>query len=322
MGKLVSVILPVYNGATYLKESIDSVLSQTYRDFELIVINDGSKDNSFDIINSYDDSRIIVINRQQNRGLVYSLNEGIDVARGEYIARQDADDISVPERFEKEVAFLDKNPAAGMVGSSYIKIDENSSDIVLKRVPETVREISDVLMKTNCFCHGSVVFRKECFEQAGGYRDTAGPTEDYDLWLRFSEITTLANIGEPLYKWRVSSQSIMSGSDYTQAEKSRAFLRKLAEFRRKNGYDPLEHKLSAFLSEFEEIKNELIASVPDPVYKKRSAMCFNIAEDFLKEGKLSESILYCLKSLGHFPFKFDAWRLLLGIMKRKYLKYD
>ena len=117
---LVSVIMPVYNGALYLREAIDSILSQTHTNLELIIINDGSNDNSEEIILSYEDNRIRYIINEKNSGICVTLNKGLDIAKGKYIARMDCDDISCPERLQMQIEYMEQNPSIGVLGSDII----------------------------------------------------------------------------------------------------------------------------------------------------------------------------------------------------------
>ncbi len=204
----VSIVMSVYNGERYLQEAIDSVLNQTFTDFEFIIVNDGSTDTTWDILTSYDDPRIRLVRNQENIGLTKSLNKGLALAQGEYIARQDADDISLPERLERQVEFLDHNRYVGLVSSSFIEINEQGEEIRSRSLPVDNDTIQQSLLCYNCFCHGAVVLRKECLEKVGSYREGFASAQDYDLWLRIAEHFNVANIGEPLYKWRVHSRSI------------------------------------------------------------------------------------------------------------------
>ncbi|HGF9542707.1 TPA: glycosyltransferase family 2 protein, partial [Acinetobacter baumannii] len=132
---LVSVVLPAYNAELYLKEAIDSVLSQTFTDFELIILNDGSIDRTEEIILSYNDSRIVYVKNEKNLGLIGTLNKGINLAKGKYIARMDADDICLPERFKKQVDFLEKNNEIDLIGTNAIKINNNGDRIGVINMP-------------------------------------------------------------------------------------------------------------------------------------------------------------------------------------------
>lgn len=205
---LVSVIMSVYNGEKYLKEAVESILRQTFQDFEFIIVDDGSTDKTSEILNSFDDLRIKVIKNSQNLGLTKSLNKAIEIAKGKYIARMDADDISLPHRLEKQIEFLEKNPEYAMIGSSYYKIDDEGTTLSLVSVLTADSQIKEGLDKQNWFCHGSAIIRKDALLKVGTYNEKFKYAQDYDLWLRISEFYSLANIEEPLYCWRTSPTSI------------------------------------------------------------------------------------------------------------------
>lgn len=206
---LVSIVLPVYNGSMYLQEAMDSILAQTYSNFELIIIDDGSSDNSAEIIVEYTDSRIKFY-RQENHGLAATLNRCISIASGSYVARQDQDDISLPSRLEKQVAFLESNPDYGMVGT-WATIWEGNvpTERLHKHSPENLRLKFDLLFD-NPFVHSSMMIRKCVFDIVGGYstdRDRQ-PPEDYELWSRVSRKFKVANIPEVLHVYREIPQSM------------------------------------------------------------------------------------------------------------------
>jgi len=207
MSPKVSVVMSVYNGEKHLREAIDSILNQTFTDFEFIIINDGSTDRTKEILESYFDPRIRLFH-QKNIGLTKSLNRGLEIVRGEYIARQDADDISEQERLYHEVKLLDNNSEVGLVGTYASFIDRNGKQMSVWKTPENHGDIKSGLMKENCFCHGSVMFRKNCIDTVGYYREYFKYTQDYDLWLRISELYKVANINKVLYKFRRDSNTI------------------------------------------------------------------------------------------------------------------
>jgi glycosyltransferase involved in cell wall biosynthesis len=204
----VSVIMSVYNDERYLREAVDSILAQTFIDFELVIIDDGSNDETATILSTYQDPRIAV-HRQANRGLVAALNRGLALARGELLARMDADDRSHPERLQKQVAFLNQHPTIGLVGTACRIIDETGvSRAPFLHYPTDSSHLQAELLLHNCFCHGSVMFRRACIEQVGMYRPECAGDGDYDLWLRISEHFAVANLDEPLYDYRSHAQSI------------------------------------------------------------------------------------------------------------------
>ncbi len=160
--------MSVYNGEKYLREAIDSILGQTFKDFEFLIIDDGSTDSSVEIIRSYADPRIRLIQNEENIGLSRSLNKGLKLARGEYIARMDADDISLPRRLAAQVGLLDKQPDIGLVGTSIQLIDCDGERMHVHRVPTTHAQILWALCFTTPLAHPSVVFRKVIIECVGG----------------------------------------------------------------------------------------------------------------------------------------------------------
>jgi glycosyltransferase involved in cell wall biosynthesis len=211
----VSVIMPVYNSEQYLRQAIESILNQTYSNFELIIISEyGTNDESLVIIESYLDKRIRHIHNTVKLGLVKSLNAGLEEAQGEYIARMDADDISLNTRLECQVQFMDNNPEIGVLGTWTEIVDANGR--VIEHLEHPTR---DVLIKWalffNCYiAHPTVMFRRAIYERVGGY-DPEAFNEDYELWLRAAKITKLANLPNRLVTYRVQSQSITQ----TQSQK-------------------------------------------------------------------------------------------------------
>jgi glycosyltransferase involved in cell wall biosynthesis len=187
----VSVVMPVYNGEKYLREAIESVLYQTYKNIELVIVNDGSSDSSKSIILSYKDPRISYVENKINSGIVYTRNKGLESAKGEYIATLDCDDIAFPDRIEKQVYFLEKNTDYGMCGSFYYTMDGNGKSVKKIRMPTGNRDILTYLMVGNCFCNSTVMIRSEIARELR-YKANYYLAEDYELWLRISEQTKLA----------------------------------------------------------------------------------------------------------------------------------
>lgn len=200
----ISVVLPVFNGGEYLREAIQSVLNQTYKNFELIIIDDGSTDNSLEIarLTQISDFRVRLITRE-NRGLVASLSEGISLARGKFIARMDADDLSIETRFEEQIKLLECG--YDICGSNYHEIDESGQIIRSKHVPISDSEVLITLARTVPFAHGSVMFRKEAYvSQVRKYGDTKFfKAEDYALWCdMYLNAVRFANVDKFLFKYR------------------------------------------------------------------------------------------------------------------------
>lgn len=208
---IVSVVMPVYNGEKYLAEAIESILSQSLSSFEFIIINDGSSDSSLTIIEGYAaiDSRIRVISRS-NKGLIASLNEGIAIAKGTFIARMDADDISDSRRFEAQVKLLD-DKQADICGCHYFIIDENGAYVDAAISPLSKESITIFLTNTTPFAHGSVMFRRDLLQRTDcryGMTD-AKSAEDYALWIElFDRDVVFSNVDQFLFKYRDFSASL------------------------------------------------------------------------------------------------------------------
>ena len=197
----ISVVMPVYNTKEeWLREAIESILNQTYKDFEFIIIDDGSDVPIEPIVNSYDDDRIVFV-RQNNKGIARSLNYGFKIAKGEYIARMDADDISMPERFEKQVAFLNNNPNVSVLGTWFEYFPEKS----IVKHPQKPKYLD--FMKNCCIAHPSIMLRKSDFEQFNLSYDYNYKCEDYELWSRAVRVLNFENLQDVLLKYRIHSSN-------------------------------------------------------------------------------------------------------------------
>jgi len=216
---LVSLILSAFNAERYLNKSIESILNQTMPHFEFIIINDGSTDNSLEIIKHYKkDGRIKLINNKVNLGLTKSLNIGLKNSKGKYIARMDADDISMPYRLETEVNFLENNPEIALIGSYYYLIDENDKIIKEIKHPLEYEDIKWYLLFDNCFGHSTVMFRRELLNKVGYYSEKYKYAQDYEYWVRISEKYKVKNLDKFLVKIRTHPQNITSLSSNNQLD--------------------------------------------------------------------------------------------------------
>lgn len=206
---LVSVVMSVYNDERYLKEAVNSILNQSFKDFEFIIINDGSNDASLNILKEYEkkDKRIILID-QENIGLTKSLNKAIKLSHGKYIARQDSDDISDPERFKSQIEFLQNNKEYALVGTNIAKIDENSELIEINSTKYSYEEICQTFKKRNCIAHGSVMIDKGALENELFYDEDFRYAQDFRLWAKIAKKFKIANLKEPLYQLRLHGSSI------------------------------------------------------------------------------------------------------------------
>lgn len=204
----VSVLLPVHNGAAYLRAALDSVRRQTFRDFELIVVDDGSTDESPAIVRSFDDPRIRLIQSFVQLRICKVLNLGIEHARGRFLARMDADDVCHPRRLERQVRFLRRHPDVGFCGSWVRRFGADQAAQIYRR-PVGAARVRAFAAFDNPMVHSSVMLRRDLLSRLGdGYRDEYVDAEDYDLWNRLLEITRGDNLPEILLDYRVHAQSV------------------------------------------------------------------------------------------------------------------
>jgi glycosyltransferase involved in cell wall biosynthesis len=201
--------MPVYDGERYLEEAIQSILSQTFRDFELIIINDGSTDGTAALIERYRraDGRVRAF-EQANHGLAATLNRGLESARGEYVVRMDQDDVSLPERLAVQTAFMNANRQVGICGTWIETFDPLNRTVL--RLPTDDATIRSWLLFESVLPHPSVVMRRKVLSSAGlRYDETCMHAEDYDLWVRASRRTALANVPEVLLRYRLHPQQVV-----------------------------------------------------------------------------------------------------------------
>jgi glycosyltransferase involved in cell wall biosynthesis len=292
----VSVLLPVYNGERYLRDAVGSVLSQGFTDFELLLLDDGSTDRSLEIMQGFanGDSRVRVISRE-NRGLVATLNQLVGEARGELLARMDADDICLPDRLQRQVDFLAAHPEVVCVGGDVELIDDAGRFLtVLRMVHDDASIQGQALEGHTTICHPCALMRRSAVQAVGGYHAEFYPTEDLDLWLRLGEVGQLANLSGPVLRYRLHGSSI-SGSD---AVKQRAAARRSCEdaWRRR--------RLSG--RSFE-------ANAPwRPTADRRSQHQFMLRYGWwaFNSAQRHTSIIYGLRAVRLQPFASQGWRLL------------
>jgi len=217
---LVSVLMPVYNGEPYLREAVESILNQTFTDFEFIIIDDGSTDSTWEILIEHNDPRIRLVRNKANIGLIRSLNKGLGLARGEYIARMDADDVSFPERLAQQVSSLDGHPEVGVLGCGVQVIDGCGNPSHIRRFPAEHGVIKWCLCFDDPIAHPTVMMRREVVVRAGGYNADMVHAEDYDLWRRLSWTTCLSNLPEVLLHLRRHEACITRAHRAKQLENS------------------------------------------------------------------------------------------------------
>jgi glycosyltransferase involved in cell wall biosynthesis len=305
----VSVVMSVYNDESYIREAVESILNQTFKDFEFIIINDGSTDRTRDILLLYTDKRIRLFD-QENRGLTKSLNRGLSLAKGSYIARMDGNDISEPERFAEEVRLLEQNEKIGLVGTYAYRMDEQSQIVSLYTYKTTTEEIREDLWVDCSFCHSSVMFRKICAEEVGMYREKVGPSEDYDLWFRIAERFDVANLPMPLHKFRINSLGVTVARRFEQLRYI-MLVRLLAEERKKYGRDSLE------LWSPEEIEAKLENFLPKTPENERTVLASNyvyLADVYYVTGDYRRSLTWIARFLWLKPVNLQGWKLFGKIL--------
>jgi len=213
----ITVLMSVYNCGQYLSASIESILNQTFRDFEFIIINDGSTDGSESIIRSYNDRRIKYIKNSRNRGLSYSLNKGLRQAEGKYIARMDGDDIADPKRLELQYRFMKNHPDYGLVTSCFASIDEDGNVIEKKCSFLKPEQIFYLLHFRNCIAHSTAMYKKSVVLELGGYNQNIPVAQDYELWERVSKVTRIFEDKRILLYWRERREN--TSSRYSESQR-------------------------------------------------------------------------------------------------------
>lgn len=300
---LVSVIMSVYNGEKYLVQAIDSILNQTYQNFEFIIIEDCSTDNSLDILEEYakKDSRIKIIKKEKNigiKGFIENLNLGISIAKGKYIARMDQDDVSLPERFQKQVIFLENNPKISMVGTQIDFINEKNEIIGEKIGALEHEEIVNKMTSQIQLFHPVIMFRKD---QNIQYREKFLYCEDYDLYLNLiTQGKKLANINEKLLHYRILDSSISrKGDNFVKklmVEKALYFYK----LRKENGKDL-----------YETFNNEEVLEINNFEFKNKMEELFFALETAIKLNKKEKIVLLIKKIKKHYPKEKIPFKYLL-----------
>jgi hypothetical protein len=230
----VTVLMPVYNGEEFLREAVESILGQTFPDFELLVINDGSTDGSAEILRNMSDPRMRLVHNERNMGLIATLNRGFELAQGEYLARMDCDDVSRPERLARQVDYLDRNRAIGLCGAWFRKFGPGGDKVVRwETEPEGVRAS---MLFASSVAHPTVMLRREAFVSRQLRYDPEFPhAEDYDLWARAMSFMDMANLPEVLLDYRVHPHQVTQRLSQAQVESAgKVRLRLLREA----GFDP------------------------------------------------------------------------------------
>jgi glycosyltransferase involved in cell wall biosynthesis/phenylacetate-coenzyme A ligase PaaK-like adenylate-forming protein/MoaA/NifB/PqqE/SkfB family radical SAM enzyme len=279
----VSVLLCVYNGQKYIGRALESIGKQSFQDFEIVVVDDASTDLTPEVLKKYKDSRTFIHRNAENLGLTKSLNIGLSHCRGKYIARMDADDISLPERFEKQVKFLDENPDCAAVGSWCKRIDEKEEVVNKWRHPADYEGIKERLVTQNSIFHGTAMFRKESVFKIGGYNEKYKYSQDYDLWLRLSETAKICNINEYLYLSRSDSESI---SNINRQQQNRyAEMARREAFIRRSDTDSFSLAMRYFLEARDYFDKDCFEAAVESINKYKSVVDYTRLDRKVNPGK-------------------------------------
>ncbi len=297
MKPLVSILMPVYNGGRYLRDAVESILIQSFRDFELIMIDDGSTDGSRVLLEEFarSDSRVRLISRE-NRGIVATLNEALAMAQGEYLARMDSDDVSRQDRLAIQMEYMLSHADCVLVGSQVVFIDPDGDEIGTKPdLKESHEEIDAALMAGQWpVVHPTILMRTETIRSVGGYRDYK-TWEDHDLFLRMSEAGRILNLKEPLLKYRLHLGSVV----HQRAElMGNVLAAVVTDARRRRGLPPLDE------GELPEYRGLTIAE------HERNWVWWALAG-----GNRNTARKHAWGALRHAPLQPDSWRALYCSMR-------
>jgi glycosyltransferase involved in cell wall biosynthesis len=255
--------MSVHNGEEFLAPAIDSILKQTYSNFEFLIVDDASNDNTLGLLEAIDDPRLRLITLNKNLGLADALNIASANASGDLIARMDADDISEPDRFNLQVDFLSKHPEVGLLGTACSLIDSAGLIIGSQTVLTDNDEIQERLLYDNQFCHPSVMIRSILLKNVGGYRNIGGRfAQDYDLWLRISEKSKMMNLEQRLLRYRIHDNQVSISKLEAQARTAELY-RILAMQRRLDGAEDLSAAESLLKKKSVEIRSRVAANLLD-----------------------------------------------------------
>ncbi len=296
---VVSVAMSVYNAEPYLAAAIESILNQTFRDFEFIIIDDGSTDSSLKTLQKYaaQDQRIRLTSRE-NRGIPQTRNEILAQSQGEFIAVMDADDIALPDRFAQQVEFLTQHPDVVCVGGGFDMIDEKGRYLTSLTVPTDDATIQKLALAGHCsICHPTAMMRRTALQQVSGYDEAFRQTLDLDLWLRLGEIGQLANLPQPLLRYRLHAQSVSGQRREQQRQSSRIACERAWQRRGIEGHfeasDPWR---------------------PGPDRASQHHFMLQYGWWAFNSGQRQTAIIYGLKAIQQLPWAIPGWKLLLSAL--------
>tara|TARA_B100000315_G_C14449679_1_gene528534 strand:- start:135 stop:1037 length:903 start_codon:yes stop_codon:yes gene_type:complete len=288
--------MSVYNGEKYLREAIESILNQTFSDFEFLIVDDCSIDGTPGILNDYQqkDKRIKVIKNDRNMGLTRSLEKAIKQSSGDYIARMDADDISLPQRLEKQYLFLTQNPLYSIVGTRTCLIDSNGKFIKRQRRPVFLRRIDKIMLKKNCLAHGTVLINRKDLISVGNYNKKIPFAQDYELWLRFlGSNKEIFILNDYLYFLRQHQGSVTARNAFCQSI-TFFMIQKRMNF---EGFD--NKKIEEWFLSFDE---------------KTKSQVYYMASRIILRSNIVESLKYCKDSMKYCKYNIHTYILFCYIM--------
>ncbi len=294
----ISVLMSAHNAEQHLSAAVDSILDQSFREFEFIIVNDGSSDRTSEILNCYAaaDDRIKLI-EQQNCGLTASLNIGLKSCEGQYIARMDADDIAIQNRFEEQIKFLRANPGCVAVGSGIQLIDSDGDILGEQFPPETKDEIESALMQgCGAVPHPTAMIRRTSLLDVGGYDESLRYAQDLDLWLRLSEIGGLANLNLVLLKYRVHQNAVTSKK---RKEQLACAIKALKQAHNRRGLEFQENRI---------LQSEVKSADADSSCLERKKM-----EMAIHSGHLETASKYAWQQLKRSPLSMRRWKTWLKL---------
>jgi glycosyltransferase involved in cell wall biosynthesis len=302
MRSIVTVLMPVYNGEIFLKEAIDSILNQTFTDFEFLIINDGSTDRSEEIILGYKDSRIRYIKNDENLRLIRTLNKGINLANGQFLVRMDADDISLPNRIERQVYFMQNNAEVVVAGSWFQSTGDNN---IIVQYPTLHNAIVTEFLYKCSICHPSTIWRLENLDTLA-FNTDFDHAEDYEFWIQCMNIGKLANIPEVLLNYRTHNMNV--SSQYSEIQINNSNLIRTSLFH-KIGIEISSKELESF--EAMCYSNWQFFDKPEKI-KELSALLSNLIHANKKSGIIEQNYLQEFLALKWFHLNYNcgSWSLM------------
>lgn len=301
---MVSVVMSVFNGERFLREAVESILDQSFRDFEFVIIDDGSNDRSGSILDFYESSDARVkVHHQDHRGLIESLNRGCNLAQGKYIARMDADDVACKDRLMWQVEFMETHPEIAVLGGAVEWINAVGKQLGVHSNPAEDRKIREDLLRRCPLWHPTVLLRREAFVSAGGYRRPMADAEDYDLWLRISDNSQFANLERVVLKYRIHASQV---SMRKRASQTLCMLAaQVAASSRKNGLlDPL--------NTVEEITPEFLAGLgvtKASQQREFASDCENWIRNMINAGEYAAALKAAIDLLDSDLQYVEKWKI-------------